>query len=167
MQHIDERRMWEELLDGSAFIPEERDHMSLCLECQQRHAMLTLLRDELAVARASTVRPNAEARLFSILAQVGQGSPQELPFHSLVSKMTEWVKAMPLWDSRQQAGAIGVRSASHSSYRMLFGVEKTEIELMVEPQGQFLRLKGEVMVADDEVNGLALIELALTADAKR
>lgn len=167
MQHPDESRLWEVLLDGAAFTEVERDHLSLCSECQQQFAMFTLLRDELAVARESEVRSVAEARLLEIFAQARNGTAQEKALQSLFGKVVDIVKAVPLWDSRQKASVIGVRNASNPSYRMLFGIEETEIELMVEPQGRFLRLVGEVMVADSqESNGLALIELSMTADAK-
>jgi hypothetical protein len=167
MQHLDERRIWEELLDEIPLTAEEREHLSLCTECQERHAMLALIRDELSVAQASRLTSEAEARLFSLLSQIGEEIPRADAFQLCVGKMAGWVNALPLWDSRQQAGAVGVRNSNQRSYRMLFGTNETEIELLVEPQGRHLRIVGEVMVADaDGNNGLALIELATRVDAK-
>ena len=57
--------------------------------------------------------------------------------------MAEWVNALPLWDSRQPMGAVGVRNGNQSGYRLLFGANEMEIELMVEPQNGLLRVMGD------------------------
>jgi len=114
----------------------------------------------------SQVSPAAEQRLFAIFDEVAGGRSQS-PMQKLWGALADWVKAMPLLDTRQQASPAGIRNANRSSYRMLFGTDETEIELMVEPKNGLLRVMGEVMVADRSgANGLALIELSASPDAK-
>jgi len=159
--------MIESLWDGEALTTSEHDHLALCTECQNAYAVLGQMRAEFEVARHSKVQPEAEARLFAIFEDLPSKSASQQPLQRLLDAMVGWVQALPLWDSRQQAGAIGIRSANLSSYRILFGTDETEIELMVEPQNEFVRIMGEVSVTSDPgANGLALIELATSADAK-
>jgi hypothetical protein len=159
--------MIEDLWDGAALNTVEREHLSLCAECQQQFATLALLRDEFAVARQSTVRPEAENRLFAMFEQLREKDSLGNPIDNLLGTISSWVNALPLWDSRQQAGMVGIRNANRSSYRLLFGAQETEIELLVESQNGLLRVTGEVMVAEREgSNGLALVELMTSADAK-
>lgn len=177
MEHLQEELLIGHLLDGAALAASAQNHLSTCFECQQRLAALSLLRDDLVVARASEVRPEAEERLFALfgeavsLGQVAQG-------HSLLGRLAEWIDALPLWDSRQQALAVGTRSAGgarssgQSSYRLLFGANDAEVELMVEPQDGVLRVVGELMMNADEAalgssNGVALVELMTSLDAKK
>lgn len=179
MEHLVERRMIEDLWDGAALNTVERYHLSLCVECQQQFATLALLRDEFAVARQSAIRPEAENRLFAILEQLREKQSLGIPLQNLLGTFSGWVNALPLWDSRQQAGMMGIRNANRSSYRLLFGAKETEIELLVESQNGVLRVTGEVMVAENKTenktgnkaegegsNGLALVELMASADAK-
>jgi hypothetical protein len=158
--------MIEELWRETALTPNEREHLSLCAECQQQFASLAQVRDEFDVARMSQVRPEAEARLFSIFEQVHGDAPQANPLQKLAGAVVGWVNALPLWDSRQSMGAVGIRNGNQSSYRLLFGAHETEIELMVEPQNGLLRVMGEVMIGSEEKNCLALIELASSTNAK-
>ena len=168
MEHIQEGRLIENLWDGVALSDDERSHLSLCSACLGRLSSLTALREELGVAQRSVVRPQAEARLLSILEQARQDVPQQNLSQRLFGKMAEWVNALPLWDSRQQAGAVGVRNASQRSYRLVFGASQTEVELMVEPHNGFLRVMGEVIIDDnDAASGMALIELMTSADSRK
>jgi hypothetical protein len=163
MQHLDEGRLIELVLDGKALSPAEQDHLSLCPECLKEFRELAQLQEELAVARMSEMSPQAERRLFSLFTQIGK----ENPIQHLLGTLAAWVNALPLWDSRQQAASVAVRNGSRSSYRLLFGAQETEVELMVEPQNGLLYIMGEIMVAEtDGTNALALIELMAAADAK-
>lgn len=168
MQHIQEGRFIDNLWDGIALSDDERSHLSLCSVCQGSLSSLTTLRGELGVARQSMVRPEAEARLFSILEQASQDTPQQSLPQRVFGEMAAWVHALPIWDSRQQVGAMGVRNASQRSYRLVYGASQTEVELMVEPHNGVLRVVGEVIVDDDNAaNGMALIELMTSTDSRK
>jgi hypothetical protein len=164
MEHLAEARMMGDIWDGVALTPEERDHLERCRECQNHFAALVQLRDDFEVARRSEMLPEVEERYFAVFAQVGQiarqdGAGRRL-LGDLVGSLAEWVTALPLWDSRDQAFAAGVRNGNRSSYRVLYGTDTTEIELMIEPQNGLLRVVGELMdeTADGQ-SGLALVEL--------
>lgn len=167
MEHLNEQRLIEELWDGAALTPLEREHLSLCSECQRKHATLSAMHGEFEVARVSDLSAAAESRLFLILAQTTSHLAQSNPIADLLGNLAEWVNALPLWDSRHQAGAAGIRNANKSSYRLLFGAQETEVELMVEPHNGMLRVVGEVMgVHAEGRNGQALVELMTSLDAK-
>lgn len=166
MEHVQERRMIEYVWDGAALTPAESDHLSLCAGCRQQLAMLRLMRDELEVAHLSEMSPEQEGRLIAMLAQTQQDAPEEKPFRNRLTSLTEWARALLLWDSRQQGGVVGVRNLTMNSYRLLFGANETEVELMVEAQDGLRRVIGEVIMAEGQ-NGLALIELMTSADAKK
>jgi hypothetical protein len=167
MEHLQEARMVQDIWDGEALTIEEREHLRLCEECQRQFATFKQMRDEFQIARQSAVLPEAEARYFSLFAQKGENAQNDSALQNLIGSIVEWLVALPLWDSRQQALAAGVRTAHHATYRLLFGVEETEVELMVEPQNGLLRVVGEVMREDaDGSNGLALVELTTAADTR-
>jgi hypothetical protein len=167
MEHLNEQRLIEELWDGAALTPFEREHLSLCSECQRKRATLSLMHEEFEVAGVSEPSASAESRLFSLFAQITPSKMEGNPLLALLGNLAEWVNALPLWDSRQQAGAVGIRNANRSSYRLLFGAQETEIELMVEPHDGLLRVVGEVMgVQAEGRNAKALVELMTSVDAK-
>lgn len=168
--HVTEERIIESIWDGVALSTTERGHVSLCPQCRQQVEFYVRLHEEFAVARLSQLTPEVESKLMAVLDQSKQvdQNGQESPLHRLAGAMLEWVEALPLWDSRQQASAVAVRNSNQQSYRLLFGADSTEVELMVEPQGGLLRIVGEVMMPEaQEVNGLALIELMAPSDTKR
>ena len=172
MEHLNEQYMLAHLLDGTPLTTDARGHLAQCDSCQKEFAALALLQDEFAVARQSQLSPTLETRLLALFAEAGrEGQPQDSQpsvIDNIWGALTEWVNALPLWDSRQQAGAMGVRNASRTSYRLLFGAQETEVELMVEPHNGLLRVMGEVMVpAVAGQSGVALIELMRDADATR
>lgn len=165
--HIVDLHIINLVVDGVALAEQESRHLELCDACQQRLEALRLLRDELHVARQSRPSAEAEEQLVALLAQARQPDPSPW-LARLQERMGELINAMPLWDTRQQGATSGVRNANKSTYRMLFGAHDTEVELMVEPQGAYLRVVGEILV--DETagrNGLALIELMASADSKQ
>ena len=167
MEHLSEQRLIEELWDGAALTPFEGEHLALCSECQRMRATLLLMHQEFAIARVSDVSAAAESRLFSLFAETPSSQGQGNSLLALLGNLAEWVNALPLWDSRQQAGAVGIRNANQSSYRLLFGANETEVELMVEPHNGVLRVVGEVMgVQAEGRNGQALVELMTSLDAK-
>lgn len=167
MEHLQEARMVEAIWDGDALTAEERDHLRLCDECQRNFAAFTQINVEIEVARKSELLPEAEARYISLFAQRGGARQERSALRTLIGSIAEWVITLPLWDSRQQALAMGVRTAHSETYRLLFGVDHTEVELMVEPQHGLLRVIGEIMHEDaDGSNGLALIELMAVKDAQ-
>jgi len=159
--------MIEAIWDGAELNSSERDHLSLCKECQRQYDMLAQMQDEFEIAHLSEVNAAAEERLFAIFDEVVASTSAQSALQKLFGAITGWVNALPLFDSRQQMVPTGIRNVNRSSYRMLFGTDETEIELMVEPHNGLLRVMGEVMVGDrDGGNSLALIELAASVDAK-
>lgn len=172
MEHLNEQRMLAKVLDGALLTKEEQAHLAQCVSCQKEYATLTLLQEEFTVARQSQLSPALETRLVELFAEAGRDTqrqnPQQSSIGNVLGALTEWVHALPLWDGRQQAGALGIRNAARTSYRLLFGAQETEVELMVESHNGLLRVMGEVMVPEVAGhNGLALIELMRYADAKR
>jgi hypothetical protein len=173
MEHLQEAQIIEEIWGGAQLSGAERDHLALCGECQRHFAALKQLHEELQIARRSIVLPEIEARYLAAFAQSPtaqrtiQSANPEKHMRNIFGSLTEWMAALPLWDSRKQTATIGLRNANSSSYRMLFGVDTTEVELMVEPQGGLLRVVGEVMTgSEEEMSGLALVELMVAQDAR-
>lgn len=174
MEHLQEERLIEHLWDGAVLTATEQHHLSICSECQRQVATLSLLQDDFAVARASAVRPEAEERLFALFDAAMQhtATGQSAQGSSLFGRLVEWIEALPLWDSRQQALALGTRSAGQASYRLLYGANDAEVELMVEPKDGLLRVVGELILnADDSAqgsgDGLALVELMTSMEADK
>lgn len=168
MEHIDSGRMIEHCLNDAPFTADELGHLVACQACAAEVARWGVLRDEMAVARASQVRPEAQEQLFAMLAEAGHVPDTAGVVKRAVREVVEWVQALPLWDSRESAAVAGVRGTPNLAYRMLFGARDTEVELMVEPTGGGLRVRGEVMVgAEQENSGLALIELLSDLSARR
>jgi hypothetical protein len=166
MEHLQEQRIVEHIMDDALLNPLEKIHLSQCAACQQQLAVYRLLRAELAVAGQSAIDAQSEARLLALFEEAGHRASNSL--QGMVESVRGWVAALPLWDSRQQAHALNVRGGNWSSYRMLFGTQETEVELMVEGQNGLLRIVGEVMAgaqSDAAANGLALIELMVAPDA--
>jgi hypothetical protein len=173
MEHLHEAQIIAEIWDGAQLSGEARDHLALCGECQRHFAALKQLHEELQIARRSIMLPEIEARYLAAFAQPPaaqsaiQNANQEKNVRNVFGSLTEWMAALPLWDSRKQIAVVGLRNANSSSYRMLFGVDTTEIELMVEPQDGLLRVIGEVMTgSEEEISGLALVELMVAKDAR-
>lgn len=167
MEHLNEQRLIEELWDGATLTPLEGEHLSLCLECQRIHAALSSMRKEFEVARMSDVSAAAESRYYALFSQRASEGAHRNPLATMLGTLAEWVNALPLWDSRQQASAAGMRNANNTSYRLLFGAPETEVELMVEAHNGMLRVVGEVMGDFAEGrNGQALVELMTSVDAK-
>jgi hypothetical protein len=162
--------MIEEVWDGAPFNEAERDHLSLCEVCRRQLAGLTLLHDEIQLARLSQMSPEAENNLIAIFLQARQDAANEKPLQPFLGALTGWVNALPRWDSRQQAGSLGIRNASMSGYRLLYGVNETGVELMVEPHHGLLRVVGEVIVGEqggqEGTRGLALVELMASANPR-
>jgi hypothetical protein len=176
MEHFEESRLIEYLWDGIALNEAERAHLTFCPHCQEQLSYFERLREEFAVARRSEVTPEAENRLVALFAQVKQTGAGENLLHDLHVRLAGWVKAVSVWDGRQEA-MLGVRGGNRPSYRMLFEAQATEVELMVEAENGLLRIVGEVMVGDGAPGdstageslpgrGLALIELMTYANAK-
>lgn len=174
MEHLQERRMIEEVWDGAPLNEVERAHLSLCADCQQQRASLELLRDEFQVARHCRVSPQAENNLFAIFSQARQNAAQdtetEKPLHHFLGVLSGWFNALPMWDSRQQGGTLGIRNASMAGYRLLYGANQTGVELMVEPHNGLLRVVGELIVDEEGeqagTNGLALVELMASGNSR-
>lgn len=175
MDHLEEARMIEAIWDGEALTSTEQDHLSLCNECQGVFAALMQLRDDFEIARRSQVTPTMESRYIAAFTQARSGFKQDGAGRGMLGTLSEWVTALSLWDSRDQSLAAGVRSAGGNanrvSYRMLFGTDTTEVELMVEDHDGLRRIVGELMSdtadgAGEEKSGLALIELMASEDAR-
>ncbi|MCC6458151.1 MAG: carboxypeptidase regulatory-like domain-containing protein [Caldilineaceae bacterium] len=160
MEHLAEERMMGNIWDGVALTPAEVDHLRLCAACQSHFAALAQLRDDFEVARRSQVAHAVEERYFEVFTQARQAGAGRRSLGDLLGNLAEWVAALPLWDSRDQMLTAGVRNGNRSSYRILYGTDTAEIELMIEPQNGLLRLVGELMTeTTDGKSGLALVEL--------
>jgi hypothetical protein len=162
MEHLQEIQLMAYILDGKLFSSAEQEHVDACEACQSRLLSLMQLRGELDIARKSEVAPDTEASYLAFFVQARQGVAEEAPGHlkHLFDKLTQWLIATPVWDSRREVLPAGLRSISTSSYRLLFGATNTEVELMVEPQNGLRRLMGEVMTGSgDEESEPALVQL--------
>jgi hypothetical protein len=167
MEHLAEERMMGNIWDGAALTPGEHDHLRLCASCQSHFAALAQLRDDFEIARRSQVPPEVEERYFAVFAQARQDGAGRSFLGDLIGNLAEWVTALPLWDSRDQMLTAGVRNGNRSSYRVLYGTDTTEIELMIEPQNGLLRVVGELMTeTTDGKSGLALIELMAAENSR-
>ena len=134
--------------------PAEAAHLDTCADCRGQRAALQRLTDELTVAQASVVSPDAEARYLDMFAQTRSGRP------SLLARAAAWVQAQLAFDSRAQTAAAGVRSGGTLAYRLLFAADQAEVELMVEPVQSRRRLMGELVDDRGEALAPALVELA-------
>ena len=137
MGHLDEVRLLENIYGDAPLTPAEAAHLDTCADCRGQRAALQRLTDELTVAQASVVSPDAEARYLDMFAQTRSGRP------SLLARAAAWVQAQLAFDSRAQTAAAGVRSGGTLAYRLLFAADQAEVELMVEPVQSRRRLMGE------------------------
>jgi hypothetical protein len=160
-EHLQEARVIEHIYDAAPLTAAEQEHLAACIPCQRLLVQLLQLQAEFKITRLSSVTPEAEARYATLFAQSrAEVHNQNRSANKMLGNLSQWLTALPLWDSRSQALAAGVRGANNSSYRLLFGVDATEIELMVEAQNGLRRVMGEVILADeDELGGRCLIQL--------
>ena len=166
-EHLQETRVIEHVYDAAPLTAAEQEHLADCIPCQRLLVQLLQLRVEFQLARLSSVTPEAEARYVALLAQSrAEAHNQNRTANHVLGNFSQWLTALPLWDSRSQALAAGVRSANSTSYRLLFGVDETEIELMVEAQNGLRRVMGEVILAAEGEQGeRCLIQLNPTQGA--
>jgi len=79
---------------------------------------------------------------------------------SFVSRLSRWVQAQLVWDSRQEPALQGMRSAGQSDYRLRYTTGYTNIELAVAHEGRLHHIEGEIISATDN-NFLFDTDLAL------
>jgi hypothetical protein len=154
MEHLTDARFMEHLCADAELDAHELDHLQLCEECRTRLAGLRVIVDELAVARASVLRPEVEARYLAMFAQADATRPAPAWW----TQATARLRAHLSFDSRHRALATGLRSAVGSSYRLLFAADGVEIELLVEPVQGRRRLVGEIL----DTSGTQLVPALVT-----
>lgn len=142
MTHISEETFYawvfEKINAGTA----EHSHLEACAACQKHLAAIQKLAHELQIARASEPTPAAFARYFQLYEQV-----QQAP--SLFQQVAAFITAQLQWDGRRQPTWQGVRNSYVASYRLLYGTDQAEIELLVAPrEGQF-QIEGEVVPLEE------------------
>lgn len=69
---------------------------------------------------------------------------------SIMNRISQWIQAKLVWDSRTGPQLQGMRSAVQDGYRMRYNAGQTNIELAIEQAGRLRHLEGEIYVADDE-----------------
>lgn len=156
--HVDETRLLDFVLDGVALASTEVAHLSTCRACQGHVASLRQLADDLRVYAASDVSADALARYANLFTAT---TPAQ---ESSLARFVRWLTGELVFDSRSQALAAGVRSASGSAYRLLYSAGEVEIELLVEPEQGSLRVEGE-LVTNDELPVLVQLTALTPASA--
>jgi hypothetical protein len=120
----------------------EAAHLTICPDCQALLTTYTTLDRELLVAKLSQVLAATQERYYTLF------EPNRVNATGIVNRLAQFadaVKASIMWNGHARLAADGVRSASTTSYRMLYGTELAEIELMIEPVGKQFKIEGELL----------------------
>lgn len=64
---------------------------------------------------------------------------------SLVSRLSHWVQAQLVWDSRQEPLLQGMRSAGQTDYRLRYSTGYANVELAIGHEGRLRHLEGEIL----------------------
>lgn len=140
--HINETTFYAWVFEKINASAAEHFHLEECAACQEQLTAIQKLAYELAIAKASTPTPAAFARYFQSYEEV-----QQAP--SVWQRVTDFIHAQLQWDGRRQPAWQGVRNSYGASYRLLYGTEQVEIELLVAPrEGQF-QIEGEVVPLEE------------------
>lgn len=153
MEHLQYELLVNLVCDGVMLSFQAAEHLDGCAVCQQRVEELGQVRQELTVARRSTVSPASQARYVALFAEVEQQT------QSTAGRLGAWLAAVLTWDSRSAVPSAGIRSGIGAAYRLLYSAHEIEVELMVEPERGLRRIEGEVIGLNDS-GIVALIELA-------
>lgn len=151
--HLTEERIYHLAFDHVAARPEEERHLAQCSDCAGLLAELAVLADEFEIGRAAEPAAYTLAGYYALADQI-----QQQP--SGLGEMMRRVVAALTWDSRSTPALQGVRSAGSASYRLLYGAETAEIEVMVEHRDATWRLEGDLIpLGPDAAAGPVLVQL--------
>lgn len=156
MTHLDPELLYSAAIDAAPLTAEAAEHLASCATCRAAVAELQTLARDLAVIRASEPSPAALERYYAVYIHV-----QQQP--SGLGAIWQNLKAMLVWDSRQEPALQGVRSAAAGSpsFRLLYATDQAEIEMLVEPEGEVFRTQGEIIPQDDEETASSAVAPAL------
>ena len=102
----------------------------------------------LLAARQDEPTPAEMARYIQIFRQARKTE------NSLLTQVSQWLRAQLVWDSRDEPLLQGMRNAVQDSYRLRYHVESATIELAIENNGRLRHIEGEIYAEDDEINDL-------------
>lgn len=68
---------------------------------------------------------------------------------SFMERVSQWIQAKLVWDSRQEPLLQGMRSGAAEGHRLRYMAGRTSIELAVENKGRLRDLEGEIYSADE------------------
>jgi hypothetical protein len=151
MTHLDPGLLYTAAIEAQPLTGEDAAHLAGCATCRDKLAEIELLMGDIAIMRRSAPSAVALERYYAAFAHVEQ-QPAGL------QAIWQSLKAMLVWDSRQEPALQGVRSgATSASFRLLYATDRAEVEMLVEPEGRFFRTQGEIIAQDDEetAGGLA------------
>ncbi len=140
--HLTEEQLIAVAVEDLLPTPLESTHLADCVACQERLAVYQSMARELLIAKASTVSTAAQERYIALFQ-----SPQEnrAGIADRLVQLADAVKASIMWNGHARLAMDGVRSASATSYRMLYGTDFAEIELLIEPAGSGFNIEGELV----------------------
>lgn len=141
-EHIHEDRLLVLAFANASTAASEATHLARCTDCRARLQEYALLERELLVAKLSEPSAAAQQRYAAMFEHARVNAT------GIVERLAQFadaVKASVMWNGHARLAADGVRSASTTSYRMLYGTEQAEIELLVEPVGGHFKIEGELL----------------------
>ena len=128
-------------------------HLAGCAVCRQALARVEALRSEIDIAVRSAPSGETLQGYYALYDQVHTGD------RSLMGRAWSWVRASLMLDSRLEPMQAGLRNLSLRQYRLLFGTESADIELLIALDGNARRVEGDLAVLDEAALGLpALIQ---------
>lgn len=140
--HMTEERICAVALDGAPVSSQEEAHLTQCATCQSTLNSYNTMARELLIAKLSQPSPTAEERYVSLFAEYAVNATG---ITDRLAQFADAIKASVMWNGRERLMAAGVRNASTTSYRMLYGSTMAEIELLVEPIGAQFKIEGELL----------------------
>ncbi|MCB0062877.1 MAG: hypothetical protein KDE19_12215 [Caldilineaceae bacterium] len=140
--HLTEEQLLAIAFDASTSSATERDHLAQCPACQATVRVYQALDRELLVAKLSQLSAAAQERYQALFATARVNATS---IADRFAQFADAVKASVMWNGHARLATGGVRNASTTSYRMLYGTELAEIELMIEPVGHGFRIEGELL----------------------
>ncbi|MEZ4674739.1 MAG: hypothetical protein R2932_10915 [Caldilineaceae bacterium] len=145
--HLTESQLFAVAFDGETLTAGQSRHLASCADCRTAMAVWQTLDRELAVARLSNVSDNALARYQTIFetAKVNATGVNATGVVQWFGQFTDAIKASVMWNGHARLTMQVVRNGSAVGYRMLYGTELAEIELMIEPVGEQFKIEGEVL----------------------
>ncbi len=77
---------------------------------------------------------------------------------SLVSRLSHWVQAQLVWDSRQEPLLQGMRSVGQTDYRLRYSTSYANVELAIGHEGRLRHLEGEILSPGDGTDSVLLFD---------